>query len=103
MSQSNIDSITETAEQVLRRAVLRAVAGDTLHGMEDHERDAAMEPYEQTVQDAMVMLRECIAQAAMEGANSVHRSLHAQPGVDHEMLDEAVEYAPREGNDNGAD
>lgn len=88
--------IRETVESVLRDTVFRCMTGDRAERVSDEERAALLKQQDQRLRAAMVMLDECLIQASAAGANSVHRALHKMPGVDPEMLDESVEYAPRE-------
>lgn len=90
-----LSQIGETVEKILQQALAHAVAPDRAATMTEGERLAAIAPFEAHTEATMGMLRECLEQASMEGAQDVHRALHAQPGVDPFMLDEAVEYAPK--------
>lgn len=94
-----LKQIEETAERILRSALATAVAGERAVGMDKDAQDLALAPLEDCISGNMGMLRECLEQASLEGANDVHRALHAQPGVDPFMLDEAVEHAPKDGED----
>ena len=85
-----------TAERILRSALATAVAGDRAVGMDEDARALALAHLDECIAGSMGMLRECLEQASLEGANTVHRALHAQPGVDPFMLDEAVEHAPED-------
>jgi len=96
-----LKQIEETAETILRNAMARAAIGEEALALTPEERDEKIAHLQGNVEGSMGMLRECLQQASLDGANSVHRALHQQPGVDPFMLDEAVEHAPTEGSDDG--
>ncbi len=95
-----LSELGDTMEVILQQAMAHVVAPERAATMTQDERLAALAPFEATMKVHLGMLRECLEQASAEGANSVHRALHAQPGVDPYMLDEAVQYAPT-GDDDG--
>lgn len=90
-----LSQISETVEKILQQALANAVAPGLAATMTEGERLAAVAPFEEHTKATMGMLRECLEQASLEGAQDVHRALHSMPGVDAMMLDEAVEYAPK--------
>ena len=90
--------VHDTAERILRAAVVAAIDRNGAIRTEDQQA-AALAPLADMLEAHMVMLRECMVRASLAGVDSVHRALHAQPGVDPYMLDEAVEHAPREDSD----
>jgi hypothetical protein len=57
-------------------------------------------PFISTLVGAHGMLRECGQQYVLLGLREVHQRLHGQPGVDHEMLDQTLEF---HSNQNGAE
>lgn len=89
-----LKQLEKTMGDILRNAVANAVVGSEAAAMAQEERDERIGHLEGHTKVSLEMLRECLNQASAEGAMDVHRSLHAQPGVDSNMLDEAVEYAP---------
>lgn len=58
----------------------------------NEEQNDLLEPFVPTLVGAAGMLRECCHQYRLLGVTRVHQQLHGQPGVDHEMLDQAVEF-----------
>ncbi len=98
-----MDEIEGTVERILRNALAHARLGVAFERSPQEARDESIEPLEPHTQAVMAQLRECLNQASLEGSNSVHEALHGRPGVDDEMLDEAVEHAPggAEGGDGG--
>ncbi len=86
--------IEETVERIVRNALAHARLGVKFERSVEDERKAAIEPLEPHTLAVLAQLKECLGMASLQGSNSVHQALHAQPGVDPFMLDEAVEYAP---------
>lgn len=91
--RDEMNGIQDTAKEVLSNAVAMAIAGGKALKLSPDERDAILSSREDLIDAHMLMLVECLEQASLAGANSVHRMLHKAPGVDPEMLDEAVEHA----------
>jgi hypothetical protein len=89
-----LKQIEGTVETILRNAVARGVVGEDALAMSVAQRDEKIAHLQGNIEGSMGMLRECLEQASLAGANSVHAALHSQPGVDPFMLDEAVEHAP---------
>jgi hypothetical protein len=89
------EQIDATAWRVIRDVALIALlrpAGRKPSQLSLQEQNDALEPLIPTLVGAHGMLRECVRQALLLGVQRVHHSLHGQPGVDHEMLDEAVDF-----------
>jgi len=85
-----------TAWRILREVHLRYIAqqqGLTLGRMTETARSALLEPKELEFLADWHALCETLAYAHSTGIERVHTRLHARPGVDNEMLDQAVEYA----------
>ncbi|CAB4154408.1 hypothetical protein UFOVP650_2 [uncultured Caudovirales phage] len=89
------EQIDATAWRVIRDVALIGLlrpAGRKPSQLTLEQQNDALEPLIPTLVGAHGMLRECIRQAVLLGVNRVHVSLHGQPGVDHEMLSEAVDF-----------
>lgn len=93
---SDMDGIRKTVERVLRSS-LAHIHFRGKFGQTNGEVNEALAPYEDHIKAIMGMLNECLVQASMAGANAVHQHLHQMPGVDNQMLDESVAYAPPDG------
>ena len=83
------------AWRVLRNAVIRALVeprgGHTL-GVTDEEGTELIAPFQQAMLHDVAILREALKQMYILGVESVHRVLAGQPGVDQEMLEQAVAF-----------
>ena len=94
--------IEVTIWRVLRVVYLRV----ELKARSDHRTPAELtledangmlEPWFEVMQTDLDILKECVHQGRLLGVTDVHTRLHGQPGVDHEMLDQAVEYGGSDG------
>ena len=56
------------------------------------EGNDILSPWFPVMQTDLDILKECVHQGRLLGVNDVHSRLHGAEGVDHEMLDQAVEY-----------
>lgn len=92
--QQVIEGLAKMADGVLRNAVLRAIVtpGSTPLETSAERRAELLGPLEQALASDLVQLTEVIRIAFVEGIQSVHRDLHGQPGIDSEMLEQAIEY-----------
>lgn len=95
--------IHDTAKRILTNAMLAAADPVRAVTMTFGERKDALLPLQRSIDAHMQMLAECLEQASLAGANSVHAALHQSPAVDPEMLDQAVEYAPGADEEAGED
>ena len=98
--KDEMGEIHDTAERILRAVAVAVIDRNGTIRTEDQQA-LALKPLEPMLEAHMVMLRECMVRASLAGVDSVHRTLHAQPGIDPYMLDEAVEHAPKDGGDDG--
>lgn len=97
-----LSELDATCWRILRNAVLRPLApGVSPAELTAEQQTNLLEPFDRAMQNDVVMLREVLKQAYLLGVESVHHELHGQPGVDSEMLDEAIEFHSRrvEGDD----
>lgn len=83
------------ARDVLERATLRVLAhiGRTVPAALEEERAAHLAPYAAAITRDVEILARAVAAARDEGIGAVHQGLHALTTTDHDLLDQAVEYA----------
>lgn len=67
--------------------VLESVAGKAT------DREAVLERYHVEMESDVAVLNACLAESFRAGVQAVHTRLHGAEGVDHEMLDQTIEYA----------
>lgn len=89
--------------KVLRNAMVRALAGRAgkdPEGFTNEELQALLEPYTAHLMNDCATLREAYKQAFLLGVRKVHEELHGAPGVDHERLEETIEFfsEPKDGD-----
>lgn len=92
---SQEEQIEATQWRIVRDVALIALLRGTGKRTSDltvQAQNDLLEPLVPTLVGAAGMLRECGQQFYLLGVNRVHLELHGQPGVDHEILDEAVDY-----------
>ena len=94
MNDEELGKITDMAFGVLRNAVVRTLIpkGQSTVGTHLDRQAELLEPFEAALVSDRRQLHEMLRVAYLAGVQSVHRELHGQPGVDSEMLDEAIEY-----------
>lgn len=86
-------------QKLLRAAYLRALLHGTSRApetMTQEEQDAALAPLTAHMEHDERTLAAVIEQAQAHALSRMRRVLHAAPGVDHEMLDQAIDYATTE-------
>lgn len=90
--------IRAVLEACALRALLRGT-GRTSETMDADERASALEPLRAALDHDERLLNALVSQAASDAVSLLRRQLHAAPGVDHEMLDQAIDFAtsPRGG------
>jgi len=88
-----------TIRTILEASALRAL----LHGtsrepatMTADERVAALAPLREGIAHDERALETLISRAQAEAMSRMRTVLHGAPGVDHEMLDQAIEHATSE-------
>jgi hypothetical protein len=59
----------------------------------DREIHAMLEPYHRDLDRDVRALGVAIEQARSEGMSRMQSAIHHAPGLDHEMVDEAIHYA----------
>lgn len=89
----HLAELDATFWRILRNAVLRTLAGGKSPiELTLEQQVALLEPFDKPMQNDVILCREVLKQAFLAGVESVHQELHGQPGVDSEMLDEAIEF-----------
>ena len=87
--------VERTARAWLESLYLRLAAPDHASWSDD-ERAGFIARSEEALTQDMDTLRELIAQGQAEVEERWRSRLHHAEGLDHEMVDEAIEYAPEE-------
>lgn len=96
---SALDAQHATAWRLLRRIYLRLLARDLGRDpgtLTEAEGSALIDPHLRAFGADFAALQELIEVARDDGYGRLLRAMHRAEGVDHEMLDEAVEYATAE-------
>jgi hypothetical protein len=89
----DLNELDGMAWRVLRNTTLRALVHPKPTGeVPEDEKTRRLDPFTQALQHDCVMFREAFKRAYLLGVERVHAELHGQPGVDDEMLGEAVEF-----------
>lgn len=89
------DGLEETFARIIRAALLTGLGAGIGKGPSDftvEESKALLEPHLGALQAYTAMATEVGQQFYLLGCQRVHSTLHGQPGVDNEMLDDAVEF-----------
>lgn len=94
MDHSN--EIDSALWRILRASYLRLLCyGSTRppEAMDESEQNAALDAHFHAMEADMAAVRAVIDHAVSLAVTDVHTQLHSAPGLDHEMIDEAVQYA----------
>lgn len=97
--REQLQELEDFAVSMLENAVLRGRAHPVGTGMlTGEERDRMLAPFRDPLFSDRQRIREVLRQAFIRGIERVHRELHGQPGIDNEVLDQAIEFHshPRE-------
>ncbi len=73
----------------------------TIEGTTEEHQNAVLEPYWRTIESDHETIMELVQLGVSQAATQWRTRLHAAPGVDSEMLDEALHYGlqPSESDD----
>jgi hypothetical protein len=97
------DGIESTIWSILRQTYLALILDGTGVGpssMSEPEQNLVLDPHLARLEHDVKMLAQVVAHAATEALGRFQEHLHSAPGLDHEMVDEAVAYAvTRKGDD----
>lgn len=89
----DLNELDGMAWRVLRNTTLRALVHPKPTGeVTEEETIRRLEPFTKALQHDCMVMREAFKQAYLLGVERVHAELHGQPGVDNEMLSEAIEF-----------
>ena len=91
-----------TTRQILEAAYLRVLcklAHRQPESLTQEDREAFLDPWQSAITHDQRLLQEVVRQAQVGAVDGIHGSLHAAPGIDHEMLDQAVAYAGEPGKE----
>ena len=86
------DQIDATIWRILRASYLRLLS----HGgrpLTEAEGNAALDPHWAAMEEDMAALRAVVEHAVGCSLDRVQEQLHSAPALDHEMVDESVEWA----------
>lgn len=90
---SELTELDAMAWRVLRNTTLRALVHPRPTGeVPSDEIERRLEPFTKPLMHDAMVLREAFKQAYILGVERVHAELHGAPGIDNEMLDEAIEF-----------
>jgi hypothetical protein len=90
------EELEGAAFRILRAAYLRVCChftGRKPERVTEGDQTDLLDRWAKTMDHDATRLGELLRQSRAQGISSVHGRLHGRPGVDHEMLDQAVEYA----------
>jgi hypothetical protein len=90
------DGVEATAWRFLRDVYLRVIGLCTIHPgqvMSIEEQNAALDRHLSSLQVDHAVLMTIVARCRDEGAEDIRARIHSAEGVDHEMLDEAIDWS----------
>ena len=73
--------------------VLSRVGGRDLFSSRTEEQELALERFHADLERDVEVLATVMDEARAAGITAVHRRMHIAEGTDHEMVDQAIEYA----------
>jgi hypothetical protein len=92
--QATLDELLITTRRILEQAYLRAIVGPSGTPPADEViQQERLVHYAPFIEAQMMQLQEVLQLAGNAGAQRLHNALHNRPGIDHEMLDEAIDFA----------
>lgn len=91
-----MSAVEDTARVWLESLYLRLLAPDHA-SWTDEERRGLVARNQAAIEHDMGTLRELVTQGQVEVETQWRARLHAAEGLDHEMIDEAIEFATPEG------
>lgn len=89
-------AIRQTAEAIIRQVWTVAVckmANRNPAGVSPSELELLLLPYAPHMEAQVRMIVEVAQRARLEGIEDVQAKLHEADALDHEMVDQAIEYA----------
>ena len=88
-----------TVWRLLRQTYLRLIGhytGTDLLRARNEDQNLALDRWHRSMEADLALLSEALRAARSSGIAEVHRRLHSAENTDHEMLDQAIEYADTE-------
>lgn len=85
-----------TLWRIVRHIYLRAVSrlgGRDLFASRTEEQELALERFHADIERDVDVLAAVMDEARAAGITAVHRRMHIAEGTDHEMVDQAIEFA----------
>jgi len=73
--------------------VLSRVGGRDLFSSRTEEQELALERFHADLERDVEILATVMDEARAAGITAVHRRMHVSEGTDHEMVDQAIQYA----------
>ena len=86
-------AVSAAVWRILRNIYLRRVVSVPPETLDAPEQNTALDPYFKEMEGDHDQIMAVVKHAYHEGVGHVHGLLHGREGVDHEMLDQTVEYA----------
>jgi len=92
--ESQLNRLTKSVISLLHDSACRARFRVPLDEVSPEDRASLLVELASFFRGAEEAAEGYVLQAYLNGEAGVYESLHGRPGVDHEMLEQAVEYAP---------
>lgn len=94
-AEADGDGLEPTMFRFIRSLYLRLLSYGTLHtvGMSEEQEAAMLEQHHAAMEADTRLLMTFVERGQVEAAEAWRAKIHAAEGVDHEMLDEAIDYA----------
>lgn len=89
------DGVEATTWRWLRGLYLRLLCPDTVHPdrMTEPERNLFLDPHYRAMEEDLRVVLTLVAQGTSEALGAWRERIHRTEGTDHEMLDEALDFA----------
>ncbi len=100
---NNPTEIKATFWRVLRAAYLEVIAqeqGRSVESFTVKQANEALEPYQQSMILRQQQLEEIAEQLKLLGIERMNTELHGKPGIDDELLDDAIRFNNRPDSDD---
>lgn len=86
--------------RIVRASYLRVVCSFVQRepaSLTDEEANGLLDPWFAAMEHDRRLLAEVVESARLDGIDVVHGAVHAMPRIEHDVLDEAVEWATQAG------
>lgn len=88
-----MDDVGQSVRRALEQLAIAVATGKSPDHLSETQQELMIEIHGPAIEQAMGVLQECLRLASSAGATAMHEGMHRAEGVDHEMLDQALEYA----------